>query len=534
MKKEKIQQTETPIDYTPFEILQIKGSFMYFIGLCTVTFFAVSFLAIAKMSAGDILRPTLIDMVAIIIAFIIYRRKKSRKKTMVLSWITALITVMVPIIAKFTFGIHNGWTFALQSYNSTALLIILVILLYLQYDKKLFICFSVLAVASWCFFFYWAVANGAEVHMDAIVDGKPIVTGVIILREVFFIIMMAIVFFLVYRNIPVIEEFNSRTTAQRAVIERQAEAQRAITLEIKERMGHLFERVDIQNNLVTRFNDKMQSQSAGFEEMSATMEELYGAAENINGTARDQVDGNVAMENIVNDFKSIKEETTSKLRDTYRDIEEIVAQTSISNESLREVENTIGKISEQSKVIGDTVSIIVDIADKINLLSLNASIEAARAGDYGRGFAVVADEIGKLAVQTTDSIKEIEKVLSFSTNTTAEGVAVITSTADTIKKLIGKMGESSGKIKLLQESILVEERYIKVIIEQMTKNIELAKQIGISTSEQKKAIGDTTKAIDQSNMIVAEMVLEIRELSNASNAILKNATELLMKSKEAV
>ena len=105
---------------------------------------------------------------------------------------------------------------------------------------------------------------------------------------------------------------------------------------------------------------------------------------------------------------------------------------------------------------------------------------------------------------------------------------------DLKKKLIGKMGESSGKIKLLQESILVEERYIKVIIEQMTKNIDLAKHIGISTSEQKKAIGDTTKAIDESNMLVAEMVLEIRELSNTSNSILKNATELLMKSKEAV
>ncbi len=305
-------------------------------------------------------------------------------------------------------------------------------------------------------------------------------------------------------------------------------------MEIKERMAHLFERVDEQNKLVARFNDRMQSQSAGFEEMSATMEELYSAAENINGTARDQLDGNVAMENIVNDFRSIKEETTAKLRDTYSDIEEIVEQTSISKESLLEVENTISKISEQSKGIGETVSIIVDIADKINLLSLNASIEAARAGDYGRGFAVVADEIGKLAIQTTESIKEIEKVLTISSKTTTEGVSVITSTADTIKKLIAKMGISSGKIKLLQESILIEERYIKVIIDQMTKNIEMAKHIGTSTSEQKKAIGDTTKAIDEANHIVAEMVLEIRELSNTSQSILTNATELLVRSKEAV
>jgi len=522
-------------NYSPYEILQIKGSFMYFVGLCVVTFFAISFMAIAKVSTMDILKPLLIDMIAIVIAFVIYRRKKARKNTSFFAWTTGLITVIVPIFAKYNYGAHNGWTFALQSYNSTALLIILVVLLYLLYDKRVFIFYATFAILNWCAFFaYAATRPGAEVHMDAIIDGVPVVTGVVILREVFFIITTAFVFYLVYRNIPVIEEFNSRTNVQRARIEQQAEAQRKITQEINERMSHLFQRVDEQNELVIHFNDKMQNQSASFEEMSATMEELLGASENINAAAGDQVEGNVAMENIVNDFKAIKEESTEKLRDTYGDIEEIVSQTSISNESLQEVESTIGKISEQSKRISDTVSIIVDIADKINLLSLNASIEAARAGDYGRGFAVVADEIGKLAVQTTESIKEIENVLVTSSKTTADGVSVITSTADTIKKLIAKMGESSGKIKLLQESILVEERYIKVIIEQMSKNIQLARSIGTSTTEQKKAIEDTTLAIDHANQVVAEMVNEIHQLSNTSNSILKNATELLMKSKEAV
>ena len=521
-------------NYSPFEILQIKGSFMYFIGLCVVTVVAVSFLFIADMPLVDILRPTVVDLVAIFLAFVIYRRKKQRKKAAVLAWIAGFITIIVPIIAKYNYGREDGWTFALQSYNSTALLIILVVLLYLLHDRKLFISMSVFALANWSFFLYYAISQGGEVHMLAKVGGEPIVTGIIFLREVFFIMMTAFIFYLVYRTIPIVDEFNARTTRQREVIEQQADARRQITMEIKERMSHLFSRVDEQNNLVLRFNEKINDQSATFEEMSATMEELLSAAENISGTAGDQVNGNVTMENIVNDFKNIKSETTEKLRDTYSEIEGIVAQTSISNESLREVEHTILKISEQSKGIAETVSIITDIADKINLLSLNASIEAARAGEYGRGFAVVADEIGKLAVLTSESIKEIEKVLAFSSRTTTDGVAVITSTAETIKKLIAKMGESSGKIKLLQESIMVEERYIRVIIEQMTKNIDMAKSIGTSTAEQKRAIQDTTKAIDNANLIIAGMVEEVRNLSSTSSAILKNATELLMKSQEAV
>lgn len=67
-------------------------------------------------------------------------------------------------------------------------------------------------------------------------------------------------------------------------------------------------------------------------------------------------------------------------------------------------------VIESSKKISDIVSIINEISDKINLLSLNASIEAARAGDAGKGFAVVAEEIGKLADNTSNQAKEINSL----------------------------------------------------------------------------------------------------------------------------
>jgi methyl-accepting chemotaxis protein len=65
---------------------------------------------------------------------------------------------------------------------------------------------------------------------------------------------------------------------------------------------------------------------------------------------------------------------------------------------------------------------------------------------------VVADEIGKLAVQTSDSIKEIEGVLAVSTRTTTEGVEVIKSTAEMVKGFIGNMAENSEKIKVLRKA----------------------------------------------------------------------------------
>jgi methyl-accepting chemotaxis protein len=68
-------------------------------------------------------------------------------------------------------------------------------------------------------------------------------------------------------------------------------------------------------------------------------------------------------------------------------------------------------MKEVSGKIGGIVSIITDISSQTNLLSLNAAIEAARAGDMGKGFAVVASEVSILSEKTQRSVKEIKKLI---------------------------------------------------------------------------------------------------------------------------
>lgn len=519
--------------YTARQVLEIKAIFLYAVTLFIIAGTAAFFQYISDVTLKDIIAPLVINSTTFVLALTIYLKKKLHKKTNIIPWLLGFITTSVPIIVKYNYGIKYGWTFAAESYNSSILLLVNIIILQLLFNRAIFIICSIYGFLNWIGFLYYAYISGAEFHFYAIVDGKPI-HGMVVLREIYFIMLSMILAYIAYKNMSNINEYDTQTTKQSNIIKKQSEIQHEISEEIKSKMGDLLAQVDEQNLLVTKFNEKMQSQAATFEEVSATLEELRAAAETIHSSSVDQVSGNEKIGNIVDEFKSIKVETKVNLEKTYNEIETVVDKTNTTNESLKDVENTIGKIEEQSKSISDTVSLIVDIADRINLLSLNASIEAARAGEYGKGFAVVADEIGKLANQTSESIKEIEIVLSNSSKITNEGVKVITDTATSIKGLINNMVSSSDKISVLQKSVHTEENYLNAIDEQMVTTINLSKNIDLGTDEQKRAIHNASIAIEDVNSIVTGLVNDVKLLANTSENILTSATDLMEKSKQAI
>ncbi len=93
-------------------------------------------------------------------------------------------------------------------------------------------------------------------------------------------------------------------------------------------------------------------------------------------------------------------------------VENMVGVLTQMNSQMEELAKRAAELDNASESIGQTLSVISDIADQTNLLALNASIEAARAGEHGRGFAVVAEEVRKLAERTTDSTSEINSVVA--------------------------------------------------------------------------------------------------------------------------
>lgn len=172
----------------------------------------------------------------------------------------------------------------------------------------------------------------------------------------------------------------------------------------------------------------------------------------------------------------------------------------ISNQAVLQSEETsitINNLTNSSKKNGEIINLINEIADQTNLLSLNASIEAARAGDSGRGFAVVASEVKNLADQTSIATKEVSQQIKSVQNFTEKAVKAI----EDIFKTISTISQISSII-----SSTVEEQSI------VTK--EMAENMTIAANNVETINSSITQISDSANQI-KNIALQVKEISSS-------------------
>jgi len=177
-------------------------------------------------------------------------------------------------------------------------------------------------------------------------------------------------------------------------------------------------------------------------------------------------------------------------------------------EQIQETSKRIKRLGESSQEIGDIVELITDIADQTNILSLNAAIQAAMAGEAGRGFAVVADEVQRLAERSTDATKQIEALVkTIQTDTNEAVISMEQSTAGVVKG--AQLSEDAGEA-------LVE-------IEAVSNRLaDLIHTITDSASQQANAAANISDTMN----VIQEITTQTSAGTNETAASIGNLAEL--------
>lgn len=244
------------------------------------------------------------------------------------------------------------------------------------------------------------------------------------------------------------------------------------------------------SNVIFRIMSKLQRAAA---QTVTTSAELSSASQSVAESSNEQasaVQETVAsmaeMRSIISqtakyveDCQTLSSNVREKTQDGDRIMQSMVASMEAiqqTNSQLQNMVNIIGEISNKTKVINDIVF-------KTQLLSFNASIEAARAGQHGKGFAVVAEEVGNLAQMSGKAAKEIEVLL-----------------ADSQKQVGGIIDSVHHRItegQNVSSQALARFNEIATDIHGISEKI---KNISNATKEQEAGIGQTSRAMDQMDL----------------------------------
>jgi len=231
--------------------------------------------------------------------------------------------------------------------------------------------------------------------------------------------------------------------------------------------------------------------SASAEQMSATTNEIAKSGELQHSTTE-----SVAAATL--QFQASVEHVAGNVKVSVGHTEQAVSATEAGAKGTQDAAEGMARIREVTAKIASAVAVIREIAQQTNLLSLNAAIEAAKAGEQGKGFAVVAEEVRKLADRSRQATVEIEKLIQETHSAVAEGGTSV--------------GTTSNLMGHIQNSIV---------------NVSgLIREIGTATQEQSRTASEIARRMEESAREVGQNAVATQELSATVQEISRTASEL--------
>ncbi len=267
-------------------------------------------------------------------------------------------------------------------------------------------------------------------------------------------------------------------------------------------------------NIIKNVQSTTSKVSKAASEIKATAEHL---AEGSESQASQIIDTSAAVEEMATSIQQVSESAvlsatvSEQARTNAKQGSEVVQKTISGMNNIRqqvqETAKRIKRLGESSQEIGEIVQLISDIADRTSILALNASIQAAMAGDAGRGFGVVAAEVERLAERSAQATKRIETLIKSVQSETKEAISSMESTTREVvlgSELANEAGKSLSEIEVVSNRLAELLQSISMAAKQQARGSE-------SINSSMNTISDITQ---QTASGTKQAASSMKELSN--------------------
>lgn len=292
-------------------------------------------------------------------------------------------------------------------------------------------------------------------------------------------------------------------------------------------IGHLFKAF----SLMTASLDSLigQVQDSGIE-VTASATEIATSAHRLETSVSNQAESTKEVTRSSKDILKAAEALTGNISQVGKAVSETAAKTETGRNALSRMEASLLQLVKSTESISSKLSIINDktanisgvvttinkISDQTNLLSLNAGIEAEKAGEFGRGFSVVSQEIRRLADQTAWATQDIEGMVKEMQQSVSIGVMEMDKFSQGVKNevdqvaLIGKeLGETIGQVKNLGPQFDSVQGAVTAQTQSAQQISDAMNQLSTAAEQNKKALADFKQATEHLKAVVQDMKKEV-------------------------